>query len=207
MSRRRGSTRSRASAREGVKLFARCSRARRHVTACRVEPRLRPTSDWAKVASDCVPNRTPASADVRFSANSSPGAIRLHCRPGLAPFDGEGSDHTPSGVCSETGCAVERFESLGDFAPQIHRRLLLLGDSRLAAAVILWSGAQGQGRSNARDACIASAQLEDRKTSRLISVNLRKNSEEGELNQYGSTVFGQNLRSPGEPHERTRVDW
>jgi hypothetical protein len=177
------------------------------VTACRVEPRLRPTSDSAKVASDCVPNRTPVSADVRFSADASPGGIRLRCRPGLAPCGREGSAHTPSGVCSETGCAVERFESLGDFAPQIRRRLILLGDSRLAAAVILWSGTQGQGRSNARDARITSAQLEDRKTPRLISVNLRKNSEGGELNQYGSTIFGQNLRSPGEPHERTRFGW
>jgi hypothetical protein len=185
----------------------RCSRARRHVTACRVEQRLRPMSDSAEVSSGCVPNRTPASADARFSADSSPGAIRLRCRPGLAPLDNEGSAHTPSGVCSETGCAVERLESLGDFAPQIHRTLTSLGDSRLAAVVILWSGAQGQGRSNARDACIACAQLEDRKTSRLISVNLRKNSEEGELNQYGSTVFEQNLRSPGKPHERNRLGW
>jgi hypothetical protein len=185
----------------------RCSRARRHVTACRVERRLRPMSDSAKVASDRVPNRTPASADARFSADCSPGAIRLRCRRGLAPFESKGSAHTPSGVCPETGCAVERFGSLGDFAPQIHRTFGLLGDSRLAAAVILWSGAQGQGRSRARDACIASAQLEDRKTPRLISVNLRKNSEGGELNPYGSTIFGQNLRSPGEPQERTRMGW
>jgi hypothetical protein len=185
----------------------RCSRARRQVTACRVEPRLRPKSDSAKVASDCVPNRTPASADARFSANSSPGAIRLRCRWGLAPLGREDSAHTPSGVWPVTGCAVEQFELLGDFAPQIHRTFGLLGDSRLAAAVILWSGTQEQGRSNARDACIASAQLEDRKTSRLISVNLRKNSEEGEFNQYGSTVFGQNLRSSGEPHERNRMGW
>jgi hypothetical protein len=104
-------------------------------------------------------------------------------------------------VVESPGC-----ESLGDFAPQMNRRLGA-GDSRLAAAVILWSGAQGQGRSNARDACIASAQLEDRKTSRLISANLWKNSEEGELNLYGSSVFGQNLRSPGKPHERTRLGW
>jgi hypothetical protein len=87
-------------------------------------------------------------------------------------------------VVESPGC-----ESLGDFAPQTNLAPPA-GDSRLAAAVILWSGAQGQGRSNARDACIASAQLEDRKTSRLSSVTLRINSEEGELNQYGSTVYG-----------------
>jgi hypothetical protein len=34
-----------------------------------------------------------------------------------------------------------------------------------------------------------------------------RNSTGGELNQYGSTVFGQRLRSPGKPHERNWPGW
>jgi hypothetical protein len=156
-----------------------CSRARRHVTACRVKLKLRLTFDSATVTSGCVPNRTPASADARLSANKPSGAIRLRCRSGLAPLDVGVSEHSPSGLCSETGCAVGRRGSLGDFAPQNHRSFLSVRDSRLAAAVILWSGAQGQGRSIVRDACIASAQPEDRKTSRLSSVKPAEQQRRG----------------------------
>ena len=45
-----------------------------------------------------------------------------------------------------------------------------------------------------------STRLKNRKTSELNPVFYRENSKEGELNQYGSTVF-QSLRGPGEPPE------
>jgi hypothetical protein len=103
-----------------------------------------------------------------------PRATRLRCSRGLAvksePPGNEGSA-TLLRVCGPTtGSAVEPPEMLGDFVPHRNRACRLFRDRRLAAAVILWSGAQGQGRSNADGACTRSAQLEDRKTSRLNPV-------------------------------------
>lgn len=55
------------------------------------------------------------------------------------------------------------------------------GERRLATAVILWSGAEGQGRRSA--GCLQPTdQTNDRKTSRLTPEISGANSEEGELN-------------------------
>jgi hypothetical protein len=142
------------------------------VTARRPGRRLRPTTRPAQSHIGVgVPNRTGASANVRFSASRP----RLE-QPGFAATEGspqrgiEGSATHLRACGPTTGSAVERYELLGDFAPHRNRVDRLFREWRLAAAVILWSGAQGQGRSNADGACTRSAQLEDRKTSRLNPV-------------------------------------
>jgi hypothetical protein len=136
----------------------------------RVEQRLRPTSDAPHSHLRQRTCRMAASATVRRTACIRPSGIRLRCRLGLAPLDIGGTVRTPSGVCSATGSAAVRFERIGGFAPQIHRKLLSSRESSTCRCGVLWSGAQGHGRSSVRFACISNGQSEDRKTSWLIPV-------------------------------------
>jgi hypothetical protein len=66
---------------------------------------------------------------------------------------------------------------------------------RLAAAVKLCSGAEGQGRQVVEGTRSSRRQLKVRKTSRLLLVLCGANSEEGELNQYGSTHYSASSES------------
>jgi hypothetical protein len=146
----RGGATSRASARELAKLGAICSRARR-LSGQRVE--------------------SSGGFGLRANQRKHPSlrAIRLRRCKGLAPVDGDGDPATRFRASDSEPGAQSSGSSRTVTLPRA--KLLtarLLRESRLAAAVILCSGAQEQGRSNVNDACIGDAQLEDRNTSRLI---------------------------------------
>jgi hypothetical protein len=106
---RRGSTRSRASARVQVKLVTTVFVfASSFVTSHRVEPKLRPTF----------------GAALTSESRASGFAIVRAC-----PSDDEDSVRTPSGVLSGTGNAADRFEPSGGFAPQIRPKLFSIRES------------------------------------------------------------------------------
>jgi hypothetical protein len=97
---------------------------------------------------------------------------------------------SPHALCRSSTSVERRFETKARVR-------------RLAAVVILWSGAQGHGRPSVPVACNLGGQPDDRKTSKpTFAKSLWGNGREGELNQYGSTVFRLRLRSPGKPQER-----
>jgi hypothetical protein len=122
--------------------------------------------------------RTDASADVRDARSPTPrasGSAALRVRPRR---DGD-SARTPSGVLAGTGSAADRFEQQVALPCKYASSSSRSGNRRLAAAVILWSGTQGHGRSSVQRACTANGQSEDRKTSKSTSVKPAEERQRG----------------------------
>jgi hypothetical protein len=161
------------------------------------------------VTRDRVPSKTAASAKVRHSANISRFEHSGFAADWACPLVNEDSALSPSGDRTETGNAATLKQLFGGFAPQIRRFARSgLWDSSTSRCgqTLKWRPRTWEAE---RKRCLHPVRSDRR------SENLKAdfhntpwgNSVEGELNQYGSTIFGQCLRSSGKPHERTCPDW
>jgi hypothetical protein len=78
------------------------------------------------------------------------------------------------------------------------------GTRRLAAAVILCSGVQGHGRQNASLLATSRSSRRSKILKAESQLQPGKKRRRGRTNQYGPTI-DRRLRSPDEPHERSRA--
>jgi hypothetical protein len=121
---------------------------------------------------------------------------------GLVREDGERKNplrRVAANTQSPTESAATRKQPLGGFAPQIRRNARCgprNSSTSRCSHTLKWRPRTWEAE---RKRCLHRGRSERR--SEILKADFHKtpwnNSEEGELNQYGSTIFGQCLRSSG----------